>query len=93
MDLRIEQKREDILRIATTYRAKNVRVFGSQCRNEEHPNSDLDLLVEFENPNLLDRIAMKQDLEDLLGLKVDLLTDESLHPVLRDEILAEARPL
>ena len=50
-------------------------------------------LVEFEKPNLLDRIRMKQELEDELGMPVDLLTDQSLHPSLRDDILRESRPL
>ncbi|QSO47487.1 nucleotidyltransferase family protein [Alicyclobacillus mengziensis] len=73
--------------------ARNVRVFGSQLRGDEHLDSDIDLLVEFEVPNLLDRIAMKNELEDELGLPVDLLTDESLHPLLRNEILGEAQEL
>ncbi|SFV09371.1 hypothetical protein SAMN05421543_1571 [Alicyclobacillus macrosporangiidus] len=51
------------------------------------------LLVDFEEPNLLDRIGMKQDLEALLGIRVDLLTEENLHPAFREQILAEAKPL
>jgi predicted nucleotidyltransferase len=93
MDRRIREHRQQILEIAQRYGAYNVRIFGSQARNEEASDSDVDLLVEFEQPNLLDRIAMKQDLEDLLGMKVDLLTDETIHPALREQILREARPL
>lgn len=93
MDQRIVIKRERIREIAQKYKARNIRIFGSQLRGEENPDSDLDLLVEFEEPNLLDRIGMKHELEDELGMPVDLLTDESLHPLLRDEILREAREL
>ena len=93
MDQRILEKRDKINEIARKYGARNVRVFGSQLRGEERVDSDIDLLVEFEVPNLLDRIAMKNELEDELGLPVDLLTDESLHPLLRNEILDEAQEL
>ena len=93
MDQRIVTKRERIKEIAQKYKAHNIRIFGSQLRGEERPDSDLDLLVEFEEPNLLDRIGMKHELEDELGMPVDLLTDESLHPLLRDEILGEAQEL
>lgn len=93
MDERILNKRDRIYQIAEKYRANHIRVFGSQVRGEEQVNSDVDLLVEFESPNLLDRIGMKYELEDELGMPVDLLTDESLHPALREEILREAREL
>ncbi len=93
MDARITEKRKIIYEIAEKYKAHNVRVFGSQVRGDEQPESDVDFLVEFEKPNLLDRIRMKQELEDELGMPVDLLTDQSLHPSLRDDILRESRPL
>ena len=93
MDQKIRNKRDRIYEIADKYKAKNIRVFGSQSRGEEREDSDLDLLVEFENPNLLDRIGMKYELEDELGMPVDVLTDESLHPLLRNEILREAQAL
>lgn len=93
MDQKIRNKRDRIYEIADKYKAKNIRVFGSQSRGEERADSDLDLLVEFENPNLLDRIGMKYELEDELGMPVDVLTDESLHPLLRNEILREAQAL
>lgn len=93
MDARILNKRDRIYQIAEKYRARNIRVFGSQVRGDEQQGSDVDLLVEFEYPNLLDRIGMKQELEDELGIPVDLLTDESLHPSLREDILRESRQL
>lgn len=93
MNSRIVQNREQILDLARKYRAKNVRIFGSQVRGDEKEDSDIDLLVDFDSPNLIDHIAFKQDLEDLLQMPVDLLTEASVHPLLRDQILQEARPL
>lgn len=92
MDLR--GKRNDILRIAASHGARNVRLFGSAARGEDRPDSDLDLLVEMESGrSLLDLVGLGQDLEDLLHRKVDVVTDASIHPVLRARILADARPL
>jgi predicted nucleotidyltransferase len=87
-------KREEILRLATKYGARNVRVFGSVARETDHEGSDLDLLVELDSRrSLLDLIGLGQDLEELLARKVDVLTDASIHPELRDRILREARAL
>jgi len=93
VDQRILNKRDRIYEIAQKYAVRNIRVFGSQIRGEEREDSDVDLLVEFEIPNLIDRISMKFDLEDELGMPVYLLTDDSLHPLLRNDILLEARQL
>lgn len=92
MDL--QGKRHEIFRIASTHGARNLRVFGSVARGEDRPDSDLDLLVDMDpDRSLLDLVALGQDLEDLLLRKVDVLTDVSVHPALRDRILSEARPL
>ncbi len=92
MDL--QANRSEILRIASTHGARNLRVFGSVARGEDHPDSDIDLLVDMDpGRSLLDLVALGQDLEDLLQRKVDVLTDVSVHPALRDRILSEARPL
>lgn len=92
MDL--DDKRQEILRIAAMHGARNIRMFGSAARGEDRPNSDLDLLVEMEaGRSLLDLIALGQDLEELLHRKVDVLTDSSVHPAIRPHILADARPL
>lgn len=85
------QAREDIHRIAADHGAHNVRVFGSAGRGEAGADSDLDLLVEMgEGRNLFDLIALADELEEALGVDVDVLTEGSLSPYMRDRILAEA---
>jgi predicted nucleotidyltransferase len=92
MDLR--QKRDDILRIADAYGARNLRVFGSVARGDDRANSDVDLLVDMDpERSLLDVVGLGQELEELLDRRVDVVTGASLHPALRDRILAESRPL
>lgn len=90
----LKEKREEILSIATKYGAFNVRIFGSVARGEDTADSDVDFLVELEpGRNLLDRIALMQDLEDLLERKVDVATVKGLREYFRDRILNEAVPL
>ena len=87
----LEKRKDEILRISSQYGARNVRIFGSRAREDSSETSDLDLLVEMKpNSSLLDLVAIKQDLEDLLGCKVDVVTESSLSPYIKDEILKEA---
>ena len=87
----IINKREEIINIAKKYGANNVRVFGSMSRGEESVESDLDIIVEMERgSSLLDIIAIKQDIEELLGIKVDVVTESSISPYIRDAVLKEA---
>ncbi|PSQ75634.1 MAG: nucleotidyltransferase [Bacteroidetes bacterium QH_6_63_17] len=86
--------REAILRLAREHGARNVRIFGSAARGDDTIDSDLDVLAEMEGGRgLVDRVALKQDLEDLLGREVDVLTEASLHPRVREQGLREAVPL
>jgi predicted nucleotidyltransferase len=86
-----ERWREDILRLAERHGARNVRVFGSLARGEATAASDLDLLVEMEpGRSLLDLIGFNQDLEDALGIHVDVLTEDGLSPYMQDDILHQA---
>jgi uncharacterized protein len=84
-------ERENINRIAAAHGARNVRVFGSVRRGESSDLSDLDLLVDMSaGRSLLDLVALGDDLEETLGVTVDVVTEKSLSPYLRDRILAEA---
>jgi len=83
--------REDVRRIAAAHGAGNVRVFGSVGRGEQSASPDLDLLVDMaDGRSLFDLIALSNDLEESLGVDVDVLTEASLSPYLRDRILDEA---
>jgi predicted nucleotidyltransferase len=91
--LRVE-RREEILRLALGRGAHSVRVFGSVARGEATESSDLDLLVAWEpDRSLLDHAGLVQDLQELLGMKVHIGTEKSLHWYVRDSILREATPL
>jgi predicted nucleotidyltransferase len=90
----LQMRRDEVLRIAASYGARNVRVFGSVARGEVGPKSDVDFLVEMEEGrSLLDLVGLWQDLENLLGCKVDVVEPEGLHWYIRDRVLQEAVPL
>ncbi|MCL5959164.1 MAG: nucleotidyltransferase family protein [Chloroflexi bacterium] len=87
----LKEKREEILRIVRSHGAVRVRVFGSMARGLAGPESDVDVLVDLEpGRSILDVIAIKQDLEDLLGREVDVVTEAAISPYIRDEVLKEA---
>ncbi|MSV31993.1 MAG: nucleotidyltransferase [Bryobacterales bacterium] len=88
------KQREDILRLAERRGAHSLRVFGSVARGEANERSDLDLLVAWEpGRSLMDHAGLVQDLQELLGMRVHLGTEKSLHWYVRDRILREATPL
>jgi predicted nucleotidyltransferase len=89
----LRAKRAEILALAERYGAYNVRVFGSVARGEAGPTSDVDLLVDLRPGVGLEYIALWQDLQDLLGREVDLVTEQALPPYLRPRVLREAMPL
>jgi predicted nucleotidyltransferase len=87
------ERRDEILRLAEGRGAHNIRVFGS-ARGEANDDSDLDLLVSWDpGRSLLDHAGLVQDLQELLGVKVHVGTENSLHWYVRDRILREATPL
>jgi len=88
----IQDKREDILKIATKHGAFNVRVFGSVARGEETENSDIDFLIDYDLAKTSPCFpgGLLVDLEDLLGCKVDVVTEKSLHHLIKQRILKEA---
>ena len=90
----IELYREEIKRIAGKRHARNIRLFGSQARGEAGPDSDVDLLVSFdETASLLDQVALMYDLEDLSKRKTDVVSDRGLTDVFRKSIENEVVPL
>ena len=92
--MNLQQRRAEILEIAANHGASNLRVFGSVARGDDSRQSDLDLLVDMEpERSFLDMVGLSQALEELLERRVDVLTDASLHPALRERILADSRPL
>lgn len=90
----LDEKRDEILRLAARHGARNVRVFGSVARGEATVDSDIDLLVELEpGRTLFDLGRLIMDLGDMLGRKVDVVEADSLHWYIRDRVLREAVPL
>lgn len=89
-----EQYAPDILQIARRHGVRNIRVFGSFADGSSTPSSDLDLLVNLEpGRDLLDLIALKQELEERILRKVDIVTENALSPHLRLNILRQAKAL
>jgi hypothetical protein len=73
------------------FAVKSLAVFGSVARGEATESSDIDILVEFNQPiGLFEFIRLKNYLEDLTGFKVDLVTSDAIRPMMRDSILSEA---
>lgn len=88
---RLRERRAEILSVASRYGVTNVRVFGSVVHGETGVDSDVDLVVSFPaGTSLLDHVAFQQELEDLLGRAVDVVSEPALHWFIRDRVLAEA---
>jgi hypothetical protein len=87
------EKRAAILQLGEKYGARNIRVFGSVARGDNGPASDVDFLVDLDpGRTLFDLGGLLMDLQDLLGVEVDVVTPGALR-YLREPILAQARPL
>ena len=90
----LKQKRDDILKIASRYGARKVRVFGSVVRGEARTDSDVDFLVDLEEGrSLMDLGGLLMDLQSLLGCNVDIVTEKGLHWYIKEQVLREARPI
>ncbi len=90
----IEQHRTEILAIAERHGIRDVRVFGSMARGDADETGDVDLLVSLPPQRTgLSLGALLIDVQDLLQRRVEVVTEKSLHPALRERILQEAQPL
>ena len=90
----IHSKRNEIDRLAAKHGAGNIRVFGSVVHGRETSVSDIDFLIDIAGKtSAWFPSGLALDLQDLLGQPVDVVTERSLHPMLRERVLREARPL
>jgi predicted nucleotidyltransferase len=87
----ITARRDEILALASTYGASNVRIFGSVARGEATPDSDVDLLVTYASDvSLFDVAGLYVALEELLNRHVDIVDDRAIKPYMRASILRDA---
>jgi len=90
----LSQHREAVCRAAARYHVANPRVFGSALRGDDGEGSDLDLLVDtLPGTTLLDLGGLQDELQELLGVPVDVLTLKDLPAKFRDTVAQEARPV
>jgi predicted nucleotidyltransferase len=91
----LQEKRQDILAIAAKHGAFNVRIFGSVARGEETEKSDIDFLVDYDLKQISPWFpgGLLMDLQDLLGCKVDIVTEKGLSHLIKDQVLTEAKSL
>jgi predicted nucleotidyltransferase len=84
-------KKAEIVRLAAMRGCRNVRVFGSVATGENRPDSDVDFLVDLEpGHTIFDLAKFLGDLRELLGTEIDVVESRSLHPYIRDRVLAKA---
>ncbi len=90
MNAQADQIKGVIIKVLGEHGVKRAALFGSIVRGEGTEESDVDLLIEFEGrKSLLDLAGLKIELEERLKRKVDVLTYDSLHPLLKEKILDE----
>jgi predicted nucleotidyltransferase len=86
--------RQQMPLLSERYRVRSLKMFGSYVRHEQRPDSDLDLLVTFDElPSLLKFIELENYLTDTLGVKVDLVMPDTLKPRIGQRILSEVVPV
>ncbi|MGD9656522.1 MAG: nucleotidyltransferase family protein [Methylocystis sp.] len=88
------EKRVDLLRAAERHGASNLRLFGSVARRAETPSSDVDILIDLaEDRGFAEFLALAEELEALIGRKVDLITSRGISPYLKPLIDRESLTL
>ncbi|MEF8797484.1 MAG: nucleotidyltransferase family protein [Salinivenus sp.] len=89
-----ETLRRHLLELREEYGVESFALFGSYVRGEQQPDSDIDILVTFDDPpGLLAFIELEHTLSDLLGQSVDLVTENALKPRIGDRVRQEAEPI
>jgi len=90
----LQSRRDEILRLAAHYGARNIRIFGSVARGDMAPDSDIDFLVDMEpGRSLFDLGGLLVALQAALGVEVDVVTEKGLRPRIREQVLREAQSL
>ena len=90
----LKRRKDEIQRISAKHGISRLRVFGSVARGEPTDQSDLDLLVKMApSRDLTDLVSFAQDIQDILHIRVDVVSEDGLSPFLRNKIIAEAKPI
>jgi len=90
----LHTKRGEILEIGRRYGAHDLRIFGSVARGDQTENSDLDIIVRFDpGRTLFDQGGFLMELQELLGVKVDVISEGAMRPRFREHVMKEAVPL
>jgi len=90
--MKLDEIKVKIIPVLRRYDVRKAAIFGSYVKGEEREDSDIDILVEFKGEkSLLDLAGLKIELQEILKRKVDVLTYNSLHPLLKDKILQEQK--
>lgn len=91
---KLKRRKGEIQRISQKHGITRLRVFGSVSRDEPTDHSDLDLLVKMApSRDLTDLVSFAQDIQDILHIRVDVVSEDGLSPFLRERIIAEAYPI
>lgn len=92
LDSLLQKLRAELPQLRERYGVERLAVFGSYARNEQRPDSDLDILVSFRvKPGLIQFITLEQHLTDLLGVTVDLIMESAVRPDIVARIQAEKK--
>ena len=90
----ISGDKERLLELCRQYGVASMKVFGSVARGEENEESDIDILVRFVRPlSLLKLVRFERELSELLGRRVDLVTEQALSPYIRSSVMATAKEI
>lgn len=89
----LREKRDEIIHIAHECGAYNVRIYGSQAKGTAREDSDIDMIVDYNDDEEFDFLELVIRLEELLGKEVHLTTEEGINDAIREQVMQEAIPL